>query len=119
MASMRSCAEAAARLAASPIKTGRKLPYTDSALRSAYRSAVSMGLRKKSSKSRLHTNILSPARQQDQMGVGAAGLVCGAVDFSLTCRRSKPGERNHAAGANPDARAGDTKRRKLLPQLLI
>src|SRR5262249_37630840 len=37
----------------------------------------------------VHTNILIPARQQDQMGMsGARRVGCGAVDF-LTCRRSK------------------------------
>src|SRR5262249_18570402 len=119
MASKRSCAEAAARLAVSPIKTRRKLPLPIVPCVQPIDPLYQWVHVKKSSKSRARTNILFPARQQDQMGVGAAGLVCGAIDFSLSGGRSKPGERNHAAGANPDARAGDTKRRKLLPQLLI
>ena len=79
-----------------------------------------MALRKKSPKSRERTNILFPARQQDQMGMsGTRRLGCDAVNFDFVRWRSTPGKRKHAAGADPDARAGETKRRKLLPQLLI
>src|SRR5262249_44063662 len=64
-------------------------------------------------------NILFPARQKDQMRGRTAGrLVCDPVAFVLW-RSGQPGERNHAAGANPYACAGETYGRKLGPQVLI
>src|SRR5262249_21946953 len=135
MASMRSCAEAAAHLAASPIKTRRKLPSPIAPCVQPIDPPYQWGYVKKvpkagctqtfyslpGSRARwMHTNILFPARQQDQVGIsGARRLGCGAVKFHVVRGRHKPGERNHAAGADPHARAGETKRRKLLPQLLI
>src|SRR5262245_56306649 len=92
-----------------------EIALTDSALASAYGSAGSMKLGKKSSKACLRTHILFPARQQDQVGMSAADrLGCDAVNFDFVRRRNMPGKRNHAAGAYPYARAGETKRRKLL-----
>ena len=54
------------------------------------------------------------------MGMGAARRICcDAVNFDVVRRRRKPGERNHAAGANPYAFADQTDDRKLVSQLLI
>jgi len=54
------------------------------------------------------------------MGVSAAGqLVCGAVLNVVGRRGGKPGERDQAAGADPDVCARETYGRKLLSQLLI
>src|SRR5262245_5107104 len=68
----------------------------------------------------LSQNALSPARQEDQMGMGAARRICcDAMNFDVVRRRRKPGERNHVAGANPYAFADQTDDRKLVSQLLI
>src|SRR5262249_9670960 len=101
-----------------------KIAFTDSALRSAYRSAGSMNLRaKKVPKTplpRQSNDILSPARQHNQMRGMAGGLVCDAVSFDVARRRARaPGEGDQAAGANHYAFAGETYDGKLMSQLLI
>ena len=49
------------------------------------------------------------------MGMGAVRRICcDAVNFDVVRRRRKPGERNHAAGANPDACAREAEGSQLL-----
>src|SRR5262245_4289225 len=94
-----------------------EIAFTDSALRSAYRSAGSLDqwsyVKKVPQWAAAHEHS-TPRR-----AAGPDGDERGAPAWLRRGGLRKPGERNHAAGANPYACAGQTYRRKLVLQLSI